>query len=224
MNVLRRCLEPRLLGCVAGAGLALWGFIEAAEEVGAGGTGALDRLALLALRMPGDPVRPLGPVWLPSVARDITALGSLPVLGLIVAAVALYLWLAGRRRLAALVVFATGSGALLSLLLKEAFNRPRPDLFMHGEYVASASFPSGHAMLSAVVYLTVGGVLAGLAPRRRLKIHVLGVALLLTVSIGVSRVYLGVHWPTDVLAGWAAGAAWAFGWWGAAEWFREDRR
>jgi undecaprenyl-diphosphatase len=224
VKLLRWALEPRVLGLVAAMAAALWVFMEVAEEVLQGHTGWFDRGILLALRMPGDPATPLGPAWLQAVARDVTALGSLTVLGLYVLSVMLFLMLANKRRTAVFVLLATTSGALAMALMKEAFGRPRPDLFAHGDYVTSASFPSGHAMISAVVYLTLAALVARLMPTRTLKLYVLSVALFMTFIIGLSRVYLGVHWPTDVLAGWAAGAAWALAWWGIVEWFSAKAR
>jgi undecaprenyl-diphosphatase len=93
-----------------------------------------------------------------------------------------------------------------SELLKHLYGRPRPDLVPHGVYVYSASFPSGHSMLSATVYLTLAALIASLEPRRGAKILVFVTAVLVMVAVGVSRIYLGVHWPSDVLAGWCAGA------------------
>ena len=112
----------------------------------------------------------------------------------------------------------------LSTLLKIGFDRPRPDLVPHEAIVYTASFPSGHAMLAAVVYLTLGALLARVQPRRLLKLYLLGLAILLTVAVGASRVYLGVHWPTDVVAGWAVGAAWALLCWAAALWLQRQGR
>lgn len=218
MKRLRGWLEPRILGLGALIAAALWLFIEVAGEVIEGDTEAVDTAILLALRRLGDAAHPLGPSWLEAAMRDITALGSPTVLGLIVAAVAVFLLLAGRLRAALLVLLATGGGGLGSMMLKRFFDRPRPDLFTHGDFVVSASFPSGHAMISAVVYLTLGALVARLLPSRRLKAYVMVVALLLPGLVGISRVYLGVHWPTDVLAGWAAGAAWALGCWLIARW------
>jgi undecaprenyl-diphosphatase len=102
---------------------------------------------------------------------------------------------------------------MLSMAVKMGFDRPRPELVPHGSYVYTASFPSGHSMMSAVVYLTLAAMLARVQPQWRLRIYILGVAVLVTLLVGFSRVYLGVHWPSDVLAGWAVGAAWALTCW-----------
>jgi undecaprenyl-diphosphatase len=217
LRFLEAWLEPRILAIVVAATSALWAFIEVAEEVVEGQAHAVDSAILAMLGVTGEIVAPLGPPWLQAAARDITALGSFTVLGLVVLAVSVFLVLARKLRTAAFVVVATVSGALASSLLKHLFSRPRPHLFPHGDYVVSASFPSGHAMISALVYLTLGALLARIVPRRRLKLYVMMIALTLTLLIGISRVYLGVHWPTDVLAGWAAGAGWALLWWGLAE-------
>jgi undecaprenyl-diphosphatase len=131
-----------------------------------------------------------------------------------------FLLLAGLRRTAGSVLAACLSGAVLSDLLKDFFGRPRPDLVPHAAYVLTPSFPSGHALLSALVYLTLAALVTRQLKRRRLKLHVMTVAVLLTMLVGTSRVYLGVHWPSDVLAGWAIGAAWALGWWGIAQMLR----
>jgi undecaprenyl-diphosphatase len=115
-----------------------------------------------------------------------------------------------RKGYAALFVLGSvAGGVLISQAMKWAYARPRPDLVPHGTEVFTASFPSGHSMMSAVVYLTLGALLARTQSERRVKTYVLAVAVLLTVLVGASRVYLGVHWPTDVLAGWALGGMWA---------------
>lgn len=186
--------------------LAFWGI---AEEVLEGDTLHLDERILLAMRVSGDPTRPVGPAWLEESFRDFTGLGGVGVLGLLTAATLGYLWLQGRRRAALYVLLAIGGGLLLSLALKAGFQRPRPDLVSHGSLVYTASFPSGHSMLSAIVYLTGGAMLALVHRRRSVRLYILGCAVLATLLVGVSRVYLGVHWPTDVLAGWAGGAGWA---------------
>jgi undecaprenyl-diphosphatase len=174
-----------------------------------GETHAFDRAVLLAFRNPLDPSDPIGPTWLEIMFRDITALGGTTVLTLMTIAVIGFLLIDGKRAAAVLVLVSVVGGVLLSSVLKFGIDRPRPDLVAHLVEVHTASFPSGHAMLSAVVYLTLGGLLSRVEGPRRIKIYVLSVAVTLTFLIGLSRVYLGVHWPTDVLAGWCAGAAWA---------------
>ena len=195
-----------LLTLLAGG---IWLFAALADEVMEGGTHGLDTRILLALRNPVDRALPWGPPWLQETGRDFTALGGVGVLSLVTLAVVGFLLLDGKRRAAALVAVAVGGGLVLATLLKHGFDRPRPELVPHGAYVYTSSFPSGHSMLSAVAYLTLGALLARLQPRRELKIFLIGVAMLLSFLVGVSRVYLGVHWPTDVLAGWTAGGIWA---------------
>ena len=170
---------------------------------------AFDRWVLLALRNPGDPADPIGPAWLEIVYRDITSLGGAAVLTLMTAIVVGFLIVDKKRSAALFVLASVAGGTLLSTILKLAFARPRPDVVPHLVAVSSASFPSGHAMLSAVVYLTLGALLSRVEGPLRLKVYILSVAIVLTLLIGISRIYLGVHWPTDVLAGWCAGAAWA---------------
>ena len=212
--------EVALLAVLALASGALWGFAELADEVLEGETHAFDETILLALRSPTDRSDPLGPRWLEETMRDVTALGGIGVLAFITLAVAGFLALQRKTHAALFVVLAVGGGQLLSTLLKVGFDRPRPDLVPHGAMVSTASFPSGHSMMAAITYLTLGALLARVQPRRRLKLYLLGLAMLLTVAVGVSRVYLGVHWPTDVLAGWALGAAWALLCWAAALWLQ----
>ena len=170
---------------------------------------SFDERILRALRSDDDPSRPIGPRWLRIVAEDITALGSATVLGLAVTAVVGFLALNGLYKNAAYVLIASLGGWFLNDLFKSVFARPRPSIVPHLREVFTLSFPSGHALTSAVVYLTLGALLARTQTDRKVKTYVLGVAVLLTVLVGVSRVYLGVHWPTDVLAGWALGGVWA---------------
>ena len=208
-----RWLEFGFLAVVCAAASALWVFIEVAESVVEGETHAFDVAILLALRTAGDPADPFGPRWLEQLARDITALGSPGVLTLLVVAVSAFLLLVRRQRSALLVLAATGTGALATRLLKLSFDRPRPELIPPDITISTASFPSGHAMGSAFVYLTLGALLAQASTDQRSKLFAMCLALALTGLVGISRVYLGVHWPSDVLAGWAAGACWAIAWW-----------
>jgi undecaprenyl-diphosphatase len=190
-------------------GSSLWLFISIAGEVVEGETTAWDRKLLFALRSAADPAIPWGPAWVQEMARDVTALGGVAVLTLMTLAVIGYLLLARKRHAAIAVFAAVAGGLILSTLLKLGFDRVRPDLVPHGSLVYTASFPSGHSMMAAVTYLTLGALLARVEASIRIKIYLLAVAVVLTVLVGVSRVYLGVHWPTDVAAGWAVGAAWA---------------
>ena len=201
-----------LLAIVLVAG-GVWLFAEIADEVGEGETRRVDEAILMAMRNPADASDPLGPRWLEEMQRDFTALGGVGVLSVLTLAVSAFLALDRKGRTAILVLIAVGGALVLSSLLKSGFQRPRPELVPHGSYVYTSSFPSGHSMMSAATYLTLGALLARVQPRRRLKILLLGFATLLTLIVGCSRVYLGVHWPTDVLAGWTAGAIWALVCW-----------
>ncbi len=188
---------------------ALFGFVKLAGEVLEGDTRSFDERLLLALRDAADLSDPIGPRWFEEMMRDFTALGGTGVLTMITLIVVGFLVITRKRHAAFAVAVAVVVGTVLSHTLKWGFARPRPDLVPHGTEVYTQSFPSGHAMLSAVVYLTLGAMLARVQPMRRVKLYLFAVALLLTIVVGASRVYLGVHWPTDVLAGWSLGAAWA---------------
>jgi undecaprenyl-diphosphatase len=203
-------LGPRILLTIAMIGAALWLFITIAEEVVEGDTLAWDRALLLALRNSAQPELPWGPRWVQELARDFTALGGVGVLAVITAVSVGYLWLARKRHAAIAITVAVVGGQLVSTALKLGFDRARPDLVPHGSFVYTASFPSGHSMMAAVTYLTLGALLARVHESVRIKVYLLSVACGLTFVVGMSRVYLGVHWPTDVLAGWTMGAAWAF--------------
>jgi len=205
-------------------GLGVLVFLGIAEEVLEGDTLQFDRWLLLALRTAGNPGDPLGPPWVEEMFRDFTALGGTGVLGLLTLASVGYLWLMGLRRMALFVLLAILGGLLLTLALKSGFDRPRPDLVSHGSMVYTSSFPSGHSMLSAVVYLTGGALLAMVHSARRVRVYLIGCSVLASLLVGISRVYLGVHWPSDVLAGWVAGAAWAAACWLVAHWFQDRER
>lgn len=199
---------------------AIWGFVQLSDEVVEGGTKDFDRTVLLAMRTPGDLSDPIGPGWVEEMGRDFTALGSIAVLTMVTLAIVGYLLLVGKPRVALVVIVASLGALAASTLLKMGFDRPRPDLVPHGTMVYTASFPSGHSMLSASTYLTLGALLARVQRRRRIKAYILLIAILTTLVVGVSRVYLGVHWPTDVLGGWTAGAGWALMCWFLARWLQ----
>ena len=194
-------------------------FVFLAGEVAEGDTLAFDTKILRALRNPANPSKPIGPEWIESLLFDLTALGSPVILGLVVTAVVGFLLLQARRRTAFAVAITSISGELVDSAMKHAFNRPRPAVVPPLRQVFSASFPSGHAMESAIVYLTVGAILMHVADRRVTKIYCLAVAILLSAIAGISRVWLGVHYPTDVLGGWMIGFVWASICWLATERF-----
>jgi undecaprenyl-diphosphatase len=202
-------IEPMTLAAVILAAALLLGFAKLANLAGRGSAPAFDEWLIVALRTPGDLADPIGPAWVEEMMRDFTALGSTGVLTVMVLAIAGFLAMTRKGHAALFVLASVTGGVLISQATKWAYARPRPDLVPHGAEVFTASFPSGHSMMSAVVYLTLGALLARTQPDRAVKAYVLAIAVMLTVLVGVSRVYLGVHWPTDVLAGWALGGLWA---------------
>jgi undecaprenyl-diphosphatase len=201
--------EPVLLITLLAIVLGIWAFAELADEVTEGETVTFDEWVIVHLRKANAPAEPIGPPWLERVAMDTTALGGYTVLTLLVFAVAGYLLLDRKRHAMWLVLIASGTGWALTMGLKEIFGRERPAIVPHLVQEQSLSFPSGHAMMSAVVYMTLGVLLAQLADRWKLRIYSLFLAVAATFLVGVSRVFLGVHYPTDVLAGWSAGLVWA---------------
>ena len=202
-------IERALLVTLLLIGGALFAFFQLASEVSEGDTLALDRAILVGLRTPGNPAVPIGPHWLPEAMTDLTAFGSPTGLLLVCAVLIVYLLLARRLRTALFVFAASAGGMALGSLLKHVYARPRPTIVPHLVDVTSTSFPSGHATDSAMVYLTLAALLARTVPERAVRIYIIGVAILLTLLIGCSRVFLGVHYPSDVVAGWTLGAAWA---------------
>jgi undecaprenyl-diphosphatase len=205
-----------------GACMLLFAFISLAGEVMEGDTQALDTKILKALRSADDPARPAGPEWIEFALLDLTALGGPTVLGLVVCAVVGFLLLQGRYRTSLVILATSISGEIVNTAMKHAFMRPRPTVVPHLRDAVSTSFPSGHAMDSAVIYLTLGAMLMRVAERRLTKVYCLAVALVLTLLVGVSRVYLGVHYPTDVVGGWILGFAWASLCWIASERFEAN--
>ena len=186
-----------------------WGFIELADEVTEGSTADFDRWVVQSMRQSDDPTQPIGPRWMREVGRDITGLGGVSVLSMLIAAAAGFLAIHRAYRTMVVLLVSTIGGIIVSTLLKQFFARPRPDVVPHLAEVYTSSFPSGHSMMSAVVYLTLAALLAPVLKHFWVRVYVLGLAVLATVLVGISRVYLGVHYPTDVLAGWGAGLVWA---------------
>jgi len=201
-----------LIGLVLAAG-SLWAFLNIAGEMSEGETQTLDSRIVLMLREPGDLNNPIGSKNVEEAVRDITALGG-TTLVIVVTLVSVLAFLFHKKRLHALVM----AGVVLaawgsSQATKALYGRPRPDLVPHEAYVYSASFPSGHSTMSTAAFLTLAMLVASLEPRRRSKALAYAVAAAFVVGVGFSRVYLGVHWPTDVLAGWCLGATWALAGW-----------
>lgn len=184
-------------------------FWEIAEMVEHGTTQRIDERILLWFRTPPPELAGRGPPWVPGAVRDLTALGSSMVLVTLVIAVSGYFSLQGRWRTGLFFLITTSLGWLVMDEMKEHYNRTRPTVVPHLMPERSLSFPSGHAKMSAVVYLTLAALLAQRAAKRAVKLYWLGLGIFLTLLIGTSRVYLGVHYPSDVMAGWLAGAAWA---------------
>lgn len=216
--------EAAILAAFAAlAGLTIL-FVKVAEEVIEGDTGGFDRALLLAFRTSGNPADPIGPAWLAEAMRDVTALGSTAVLTLLVITVTGFLLIMHKRQSALMIVLSVVGGTVLGSLMKIGFGRPRPAIVPHLTEVSSASFPSGHSMMSAVVYLTLGALLARTQQNTGVKIYIFAMATGLAMLVGISRVYLGVHWPTDVLAGWALGSLWALMCWAVMVWLQGQGR
>jgi undecaprenyl-diphosphatase len=213
-------LELDALATIFVFAAASFTFLKLLSEMREGETRSADQAILLALRDPNDLSRPIGPGWVETVCRDLTSLGSPTVLTLITIATVSYLWIDGKRATALFAALSIIGGAILVSLLKFGFARPRPELVSHLVNVNAFSFPSGHATMAAVTFLTLGVLLARVQTRRRMKLYVLTVASVLVLLVGLTRVYLGVHWPTDVLAGWCIGTAWAAGCWLIATWLQ----
>ena len=215
-----------LLICIAAA---VFVFLRVASMVRGEEVGALDRAILLWFRDAQNPADPIGPQWFEETVAEITALGGYPVLTVLIASVAGYLLLSRKFGPAAYLMASIGVGTAVSQLLKMAYARPRPDLVDHLVDTFTASFPSGHATMATVVYLTLAALIVLFVGKLAVRIYVMTAAILLALAVGTSRIYLGVHWPSDVLAGWALGAAWAafswlvFAWLHARRWGEPDQ-
>jgi undecaprenyl-diphosphatase len=216
----RRWTRSALVLALLSALLAV-GFYSLSRAVVRGVTGNIDREVLLAMRESGSAKNPLGPRWVEEAARDVTALGGVTVVFLLTFSVTAFFWLASMHRAAVYVGIASLGAILISTGLKQIFDRPRPELVPHGSMVYTSSFPSGHSTMAAAVYLTLGMAASRFVSRRRLKALFVGTAMFVTAAVGVTRVYLGVHWPSDVLAGWALGFSWALVCWCAAVWLQD---
>ena len=205
----RCCRRPGMPVTVLAILTSLGVFGEISEDVSERDDKGFDRTILLAMRNVHDISKPWGSEATLEVGRDLSALGGITVLtALTLASIGAALFLR-KPRLAALIGISISGGMMLTVMMKRGFDRPRPDLVPHSVFVTSAGFPSGHAMMSAIVYLTIGVLLARTQPQRAFRFYLIFLSFCLTFLIGLSRIYLGVHWPTDVFAGWAFGVAWA---------------
>jgi undecaprenyl-diphosphatase len=204
-----------LVGLLSITLVILFGHIV--EEMMEGDTSATDNAILLAFRVPGHLATPIGPRWLLQSAIDISALGGFTFIWLFTLVVAGFFAMTRRWRALVIILAAIGGASLIDSVMKISFHRARPQVVPHLTYVTNASFPSGHAMISAATYLTVGAMLAHAQSAMRVRVYLLAVFIVMTLLIGISRLYLGVHWPSDVFAGWCAGAAWALIFWVIAE-------
>ncbi|MBX4924639.1 phosphatase PAP2 family protein [Rhizobium binae] len=205
--------EPLTLITMASIAGGLFVLQRLTSEVLEGETFRFDETILLALRRADDLAVPIGPAWLTHAVDDITSLGGVTVLALLTGLITIYLLLDRRWPIALFIFSSVLTGWLASTTLKILVARPRPDVVPHLVEVSDLSFPSGHAMVSAVTYLTLGALLARTQRYRSTRIFVMAAGVFLAVIIGLSRIYLGVHYPTDVFAGWCAGALWALGCW-----------
>jgi undecaprenyl-diphosphatase len=196
--------------------VATLAFLELGEIAVEPDAGSFDRTILLAMRSDVERTDPIGPEWFEGMVRDVTSFGGMIVQVMVACAVIGFLLLERKKRAALFVLVSIAGGSVIGHLLKELFERPRPELISRDMTVFSHSFPSGHSMMAAATYLTLGALLARTQRSKLVKAYVLVLAILLTIAVGFSRVYLGVHWPTDVLAGWIMGASWALICWAIA--------
>ncbi len=216
----RRELTWLLVGL--GGCILLFVFLALAGEVMEGETAAFDKKIVLGFRKADNPSLPIGPAWITSVLLDLTSLGGPTVITLVVLAVVGFLLLQTRYWTALFILVTAATGDLVNYAMKSVFARPRPSVVPHLREAFSSSFPSGHAMQSAIIYLTLGAMLMRVADRRSTKVYCLAIAVLLTTLVGISRVYLGVHYPTDVVAGWIVGFLWAAACWLVAKRFERS--
>ena len=199
----------RSLFLLSAASAGVFIFAATAGLVLSGSTQSFDQSVLLALRLPHNLDQPVGPEWLPPAAREVTALGGTPLLTLLTLLLAGYFAVKREARTIAVLLVAIIGETILSGMLKDLFDRPRPDIVPRLIDVSSASFPSGHATSAAAVYLTLAALIARETKEQAVRNYVYFGAVALALLVGASRVYLGVHYPTDVIGGLGFGAAWA---------------
>lgn len=219
MTALKRSIafaraELGALLALAVVALGLMVFVEVADDMTEADGQAFDQSVLMAMRpFADDPHRAWGPWWLEEAAADLTSLGGISVLGLFAILTVGFLLFQKKWLSSLLLVVGLAGGVALSEGTKAFFERERPPEIYQAVETINASFPSGHALLATVFYLSIGVMLTRAFPHRRMKTYVLGCAIVIAMLVGVTRVYLGAHWATDVLAGWSLGAAWAMALW-----------
>lgn len=201
--------ERKLVVSVALTAAAGYAFIGIAEDTMEGETAKLDNAVLESLRSTTNTSQPIGPEWLLPAAQDISALGGVAVTTLLITTICGYFLLKKKLRMMLFLLASVIGGTVANVLLKDFFGRTRPSIVPPLEPTMDESFPSGHSMLSAIVYLTLAAMLAKSTSSTVVKIYYMVIGIGLAVLIGLSRLYLGVHYPTDVVAGWCAGLAWA---------------
>ena len=209
---LKRFEARVLIGLFLAAG-ALLSFLELADDMAEGETRATDSRLILMLREPGDLNDPVGSRGMEEAVRDITALGGTTLVIVVTLVSVLAFIFHGKRVHAMVMAVAVLAASASSQLTKALYGRPRPDVVPHDVYVYSGSFPSGHSTMSTAAFLSLAMLVARLETKRRSKALAYGLAAAVIVGVGFSRVYLGVHWPSDVLAGWCLGSAWALAAW-----------
>jgi undecaprenyl-diphosphatase len=208
-----RALEARTLVAIMLISAAALAFLRLGDAVRTGRTLDLDRRIILALRDPANPSQPRGSFWTRDILHDLTALGGVAVLTLCVVVATIFLWVNGRRRHAAVLLGTVLSATVVGELIKAAYNRPRPDLVAYGDYFSQSSFPSGHSNIATVVWMTLALIIASVERTRTGKVTAFVVGGFICLTAGASRVYFGVHWPSDVLGGWILGSGWALAAW-----------
>lgn len=206
---LRQNVDLAMLVVLASVVIGIWVLAELADEVMEGTTQGFDEWVVQCFRSSGDPRKSIGPAWFEALWQDLTSLGSSTVLALVTLGCSGYLLMRKRYRTLVVLAVVVGGGVALTFAMKMFFDRPRPEYASHLPYIVTASFPSGHSMLSAVVYMTLAVLLARTSSELRFQVYFIGLGLIVTLLVGFSRVYLGAHYPTDVLAGWSAGLTWA---------------